>query len=65
VFKFILLFFFNRENCLTENQHLLARLEDSNAMLQATQKSKEMAVQEIRGMVQTQDLLRRELQQAR
>jgi hypothetical protein len=44
---------------------LLARLEDSNAMLQATQKSKEMAVQEIRGMVQTQDLLRRELQQAR
>jgi hypothetical protein len=24
-----------RESCLAENQHLLARLEDTNAMLQA------------------------------
>lgn len=54
-----------RESCLAENQHLLARLEDSTAMLQASQKSKEMAVQEIRGLVQTQDALRRELQVAR
>jgi hypothetical protein len=25
----------DRESCLAENQHLLARLEDTNAMLQA------------------------------
>jgi hypothetical protein len=54
-----------RESCLAENQHLLARLEDTNAMLQETQKSKEVAVAEIRCMVQTQDMLRREIQQSR
>jgi len=54
-----------RESCLAENQHLLARLEDTNAMLQETQKSKEKAITEIRCMVQEQDRLRREIQQFR
>eukprot|EP00092_Neocalanus_flemingeri_P001333 GFUD01001424.1.p1 GENE.GFUD01001424.1~~GFUD01001424.1.p1 ORF type:complete len:785 (-),score=233.53 GFUD01001424.1:792-3146(-) len=54
-----------REMLLKEKMELVDRLEDTNNMLNAAAKSKDLAIEEIRAQIQQQDKLRQELATAR
>ena len=54
-----------RELLLTEKKALVDRIEDTSNMLNATAKSKELAIEEIRTQIQQQDKLRQELAAAK